>query len=79
MKANNVMKLYLQWILNDTNELCVSPRSFAAEHAYIPEWFRPTLCSTNDLVDIITPHETFCVTGKPFNWKKRALKWQNQF
>lgn len=74
LRVNNIdsglSRLYLQWILNDTRELCVSPRSFAAEHAYIPEWLRPTRCRTSDLVDIMTPHETFCVTGKPCNWKK---------
>ena len=31
----------------------------------------------------MTPHETFCVTGKPFNWKKKrgeeALNDKNCF
>lgn len=55
----------LQCIRNETSELCVSPLSLAAAQAYIPEWYLPTRCSTNDLVDIITPHETFCVTDMP--------------
>lgn len=62
---NTHTRWYLQWILNETGSLWVSPLSFTAVHAYRPDCSRVTRCSTRDFVEIITPHDTFCMTGMP--------------